>query len=414
MKVLVWVVALFALAAGLVVAARYNEGYVLVVLPPYRVEIALSLLLILFVAGFLVLYSAVRLVSGAVQVPAKVRQYRLARRRDKAQETLLLALESYFEGRYSRAEQAAARSIALGEHKRLSAVIAARAAHELRAFDRRDRYLRELAEGAPEENPLRAVTEAELLLDDRRPNDALGVLQALPQKHTAALRLELKAQQQTRQWEPVVGLVGELERRGVFDVEQAGQLRAHAVLENLRRPGLDAQSLDETWKRLSEPQKRDGAIAAAAAQSHMKLGRGADAQRIVEQSLTQKWNSELVALYGDVDGDAVKQIELAEEWLVLHPGDAALLLTLGKLCARQALWGKAQSYLEASIAVQPTYAAHLELAQLHERLGNPDGARRHYRASLECALEILDGGGARLRLGPGRPTEQRDTNGFPP
>ena len=164
----------------------------LVVLPPYRVEIALSLLLILFVAGFLVLYSAVRLVSGAVQVPAKVRQYRLARRRDKAQETLLLALESYFEGRYARAEQAAARSIALGEHKRLSAVIAARAAHELRAFDRRDRYLRELAEGAPEENPLRAVTEAELLLDDRRPNDALGVLQALPQKHTAALRLELK------------------------------------------------------------------------------------------------------------------------------------------------------------------------------------------------------------------------------
>jgi HemY protein len=56
------------------------------------------------------------------------------------------------------------------------------------------------------------------------------------------------------------------------------------------------------------------------------------------------------------------------------------------LCARQALWGKAQSYLEASISVEPTYNAHLELARLHEKLGNTEAARRHYRESLELAL----------------------------
>ncbi|MGZ8266800.1 MAG: heme biosynthesis HemY N-terminal domain-containing protein, partial [Burkholderiales bacterium] len=146
MKTLFWVIALFALAVGLVVAARYNDGYVLVVLPPYRVEIALNLLLIALAAAFIVLYSIVRLVTSAVEIPSRVRQYRLARRRDRAQETLLSALESYFEGRYARAEQAATRSMELGEHERLCAVIAARAAHELRAYDRRDRYLRELDE----------------------------------------------------------------------------------------------------------------------------------------------------------------------------------------------------------------------------------------------------------------------------
>lgn len=389
MKILLWVIVLFALAAGLVVAARYNEGYVLVVLPPYRVEIALSLLLVLFVAAFFVLYSVVRIVSNAVQVPSRVRQYRLARRRDKAQETLLSALESFFEGRYSRAEQAASRSIALGEHKRLSAVIAARAAHELRAYDRRDGYLRELAESGSEEDVLRIVTEAELLLEERRPDDALGTLKALPHRHTAALRLELKAQQQTRQWEPVVGLIGELERRGVFDAEQAGQLRTHAVVENLRRKGLDAHTFDETWKRLPESQRRESTVAAAAAQCYIALGRGMEAQRVIEQSLALHWASELVALYGQTGGDTVKQIELAEKWLQSHPGDAALLRTLGKLCARQNLWGKAQSYLEASISVEPTYAAHLELARLHDQLGNSDAARRHYRASLESALETL-------------------------
>ncbi|MGZ8154058.1 MAG: heme biosynthesis HemY N-terminal domain-containing protein [Burkholderiales bacterium] len=390
MKTLFWVIALFALAVGLVVAARYNDGYVLVVLPPYRVEIALNLLLIALAAAFIVLYSIVRLVTSAVEIPSRVRQYRLARRRDRAQETLLSALESYFEGRYARAEQAATRSMELGEHERLCAVIAARAAHELRAYDRRDRYLRELDESVAGDDALRIVTEAELLLEERRAHDALEVLKALPRKHTAALKLELKAEQQTRQWEPLLTVVGELERRGVFDAEQASKLRTHAIAENVRRKGFDAHALDETWRKLPDAQKRDSAVAYAAADCYIALGRHADAQRIIEGSLTAAWDSRLIALYARVRADdAVRQIELAETWLESHTRDAALLLTLGMLCAKQGLWGKAQSYLEASISVDPTYAAHLELARLHERLGNADAARRNYRESLERALTAL-------------------------
>jgi HemY protein len=105
----------------------------------------------------------VRLVGGAVQMPARVRQYRLARRRDKAQEALLCALEAYFEGQYARAEEAAARSLSLGEHKRLAAVIAARSAHELCAYERRDRYLRELADAEVSGGALYGATENALL-----------------------------------------------------------------------------------------------------------------------------------------------------------------------------------------------------------------------------------------------------------
>jgi HemY protein len=390
-KILFWVVALFALAVGLVIAARYNEGYALVVLPPYRVEIALNLLAILIIAAFVLFYSLVRLVGGAVQVPARVRQYRVARRHDRAREALLTALESYFEGRYSRAEQSAMRSIALGEHKRLSRVIAARAAHELRAYERRDQHLRALAEGLPADDALRVVTQAELLLDERRAQDALEILKVLPRKHTAALKLEFRAQQQTRQWESALTVLGELERRQVFDDADAARMKNHAIAENLRRKASDAHALDETWRKLPEAQKRESTVAAAAAQCYIALGRGGEAQRIIEQSLGASWDSRLVALYGTSGGpDTVRQIEVAETWLRVHPGDAALLLTLAQLCARQNLWGKAQTYLEASISVEPTYASHLELARLHEQLGNADAARRHYRASLEHALARLE------------------------
>ena len=390
MKTLFWVIAIFALAVGLVVAARYNEGYVLVVLPPYRIEIALNLLLVLLAAGFVILYSVLRIVTGAVYIPARVRQYRLARRREKAQSSLLAALEAYFEGRYAKAEQAAAESMALGDNARLSGVVAARAAHELRAYDRRDTYLEQSSHGAPEDNALRIVTQAELLLEERRAQEALELLKGLPRKHTAALRLELKAQQQTRQWENVAALVTELERRGVFDAEQAAKLRTHALAENLKRKGHDAHTLDEAWKKLSDVQKRETPVAQAAAQCYVAFGRGREAQQIIEQSLEGSWHSELVALYSEcAGGDTVRQIERAESWLAQHPGDAALLLTLGKLCARQGLWGKAENYLEAGISVEPTHIGHVELARLHERLGNSDAARRHYRDSLELALAKL-------------------------
>jgi HemY protein len=390
MKTLFSVIALFALAVGLVIAARYNDGYVLVVLPPYRVEISLNLLFVLLAIGFVLLYSVARLVTTAVQTPARVRQYRLARRRESAQAAIITALEAYFEGRYAKAERAAAQSAQLGQNKRLSLVVAARAAHELRAYDRRDGYLQQAAIDAPDEDALRVVTAAELLLEQRRSQEALDVLQALPRKHTAALKLELKAQQQTRHWEQVAALANELEKRNVFDADQGAKLRAHALAESLKRKAHDPRALDDAWKKVPDAHKRDATVATAVARCYIALGRGADAQAIVEQSLDTGWDSQLAALYADAAGnDPVRQIERAESWLQSHRNDAALLLALGKLCARQSLWGKAESYLEASVAVEPTVAGHVELARLQEKLGNADAARRHYRESLDLALQAL-------------------------
>jgi HemY protein len=68
------------------------------------------------------------------------------------------------------------------------------------------------------------------------------------------------------------------------------------------------------------------------------------------------------------------------------------------LCAGQGLWGKAQSYLEASVAIEPTHTAHLALARLQERLGNADAARRHDREGLRLALaQLATASGGRRR-----------------
>jgi HemY protein len=401
-KALAWIIVLFAVAVGVTLFARYNTGYVLLVIPPWRIEFSLNVLLLALAVAFAAAYAVVRATSATMRLPRQVREYRLARRREQARTSLIEALREYFAGRFGRAEKAAAAAIESGEQPQLAAVLAARAAHELRAWDRRDRYLERAGGTDPDTDVIRVVTEAELLLEQRRHQEALERLKALPRKHTAALRLELKAQQQAHHWERVIALAGELEKRGVFDATQAGQIRHYSLAEDLKRKALDTRALEEAWRKIPQEERTNRRVAVAAAQCFIALGGCTRAHGIIEAALAAEWDTELVGLYAECDGgDTVARIERAEGWLKQHAEDAALLLTLGRLCAQLELWGKAQSYLDASVAVEPTWSAHLALARLHERLGNVEAARKSYRESLDLALaqlKTVTGGRRRMPL----------------
>jgi HemY protein len=88
-------------------------------------------------------------------------------------------------------------------------------------------------------------------------------------------------------------------------------------------------------------------------------------------------------------GDPTHQLEQAERWLAAHDQDATLLRVLGTLCQRQQLWGKAQSYLEASLAVENQWRTQLALGEMLGRLGRNDEANAHFVAALKLATEEL-------------------------
>ena len=401
MRWLIWILGLCVLATGLTLLADLNPGYVLIALPGQRIELSLNFAIVLIVSGFVAGYLLLRLLITAVELPSRVARFRETRRREAAYGTMLEALREFFSGRYARAEKTAARAVEQGAPADIGIVVAAQSAHGLRAHGRRDGYLERLSAGAAKPDVMTVVSKAQMLLDDRRPEEALATLALLPVKHTAALRLELRARQRIGQWDLAPALIDQLEKRGVFSADQADAERRHAWRQLLERRSGDAGGLKDLWKRLPERYRRETSVAAAAAAAFNVLGLGDDAVAIIESSLEADWDSGLVTLYGECgSANALRQIERAERWLREHRKDGALLLALGRLCARQQLWGKAQSYFEASVAVEPTYSAHLELAQLHDRLDRVDDARKHYRASLELAVGQLKraSGGRRRQL----------------
>ena len=401
MKTLLWILALFALAVGLVVAARYNAGYVLVVFPTRRLELSLTFALVLLVGGFSVAYVLARGVSAAVRLPADVQRFHEDRRTEAGRAAFMESVKAYFEGRYGKAEKAAAHALSTAYAPALSSVIAARAAHETRAFEARDHYLNQIDDGDDQIDYLRRVTHAELLLDERRYLDALAVLGGIGERHTAALRLELKAHQLARNWDRVETLLPLLDKRRVYDPVVLSQIRRTATAELLKRQALDVEQLRASWGRLPNDLARDEMVARAGAEAFIQLGAGDDAGRIIEQALAAHWDSQLVMLYAEgAQSDTAARIENAEGWLPEHPRDASLLLTLGRLCARASLWGKAHSYFEASLAIEASHTAHLELARLARQTGRDEEAAVHQQAALDLALGQLDEvtGGRRRRL----------------
>ncbi len=396
MRGLFWVILLAALAVAVTLGAHYHAGYVLLVLHPYRVELSLNLLLAVLVLAFVAVYLVVRVVVRTLRLSSEVRQYRERRRVERAYRMLGEALRAFFEGRYVRAEKAATALIETREFGGFAGVIAARAAHELRAYDRRDRYLARASYYTDEDQTMRAIAQAELLLQGRDHPQALAALERLPHKHTAALRLELKAAQQARNWDRYLELLTQLTRVHALEEGQVEELRRYAIAQNLGRKARDTAELGGYWQRLNSADRRDPIIAAAAARAFALLGNCREAHAAIETSIEDGWDSALVAVYGDCPGeDTLRQIERAEKWLALHPRDATLLLTLGRLCMRQQLWGKAKSYFEASLSLEPGYSGHMQLAHLLERIGEADAARVHFRKSLElAATELRAAGGA--------------------
>ena len=384
MKYLLWILGLFAIAVAITVAVQHS-AYVLLVYPPYRIELSLTLFVILLVLTFVSGYFLVRMSAGVLQLPAYVRKFRSDRAKAKARKLLDEELFAFFEGRFADSEEAANRAMESGDSSTLHPIIAARSAHELREFKKRDAYMSAAEGKSIGDTSMRLTTTGKFLLDQRDPHGALVALQELRKSgvknHLGALSLELKAHQQAGNWDDVLNVIYQLEKRSGIDAAMAEQFRQQAWLEKIRQQ-KDVAGVNACLKHMPADFRRRSKIVAAAARALIQFGGGTFAQKLLADNLNGQWDSELVALYGEcLSVDVVAQIDQAEKWLALHSQDAGLLLALGKLCLHQKLWGKAQNYLDASNSIAPSPAAYAALEQLAKRLGKSDEALKYHQSA---------------------------------
>ena len=232
--------------------------------------------------------------------------------------------------------------------------------------------------------------KAQLLFKSNQLEQCVAVLQQMKTSSlndASLLKLLKEVYLKLDDWEQLEKLLPALEKNNVIDNEEAGLIRVRIFMENLywtsnqrvdfSNAELGAQ-LEKAWKKGPAFYKQDERIVKHYVEILFKLDQKDQAGKAIEVALNKNWSDELIKRYGELDfGTPHRQLIIAESWIQGRPGNASLLVTLGRLAMRNELWGKAREYFDTSIEVAPQAEAHGELARLLKCLGEEQLADEH-------------------------------------
>ncbi len=379
LHVLLALVGALLLGAWLAPPLGEDPGYVLVRFQGWAFETTAVAMALLALAG----YFLFRVALWAFRLPGRAVRSAVGGRREARLERGLIA---FAEGRWSRAEKllsGGARGSADPAAHYLAAARAARARGDDHASE--DYLALADAQGDPARFAAE-LTRAEFMLDEPgQAGAAIALLEGLLEerpRNPRVLDLLAAGYRMQENWAALRRLAPALKRSGELDSAAAAALSREAAEAEVGA-APDPESLEASWSSLTRAERHDPVLVRAYAARALELGRGEGAADLVQKTIRRQWDEHLVLLYGLLPApDPRAALKRAEGWLKDHPEDGALLLTIGRLCRRAELWGKAREYLERSLAFSTRADTYRELAELKEQQGDTAGAMACYRNVL--------------------------------
>ena len=394
MRGLIWIIVLFAVAVAIAMGASLYNGNVYVVVEQTMLRINLHAFILGLLALVIVLYLLVRLIAGILHVPGRMQRFGVARQGRQAAAALNKAGLAFFEGKFQKAEQEAAKVLAnkeAGDNRTLALMLGAHAADQMDDTALRDRYLKDIETLPAKKQLSRYLLLAESALGRRDYPAAENHLNAAAQINpslTRLVRLQLRYAFDHGNALEVLDKTAKLQKAGAINDYEAGQYQSWAY-RRLLALVRDGGGLKACLKRIPDEQKA-GELCAVIAEKYVHLGLYSQAVKWVAHYYPHTRQAELLEPFVQsvryLDDKAQrKAIDLADGWLQAQPNDAQLLMFLGELAYSKQLWGKAQGYLEASLAISPSVQARLALAKVFDETEQSAKAESQRLLALEGA-----------------------------
>jgi len=174
-----------------------------------------------------------------------------------------------------------------------------------------------------------------------------------------------------------------------IDQHTYSQIEKRAIL-GLLNNSQNASNIDEIGTKYSENISTDNELTLHYVTALRQQGKHELAESTISAALAKNWCSKLVHEYGLIEmKDPSQALNKAEQWVEQHTNDENLYLTLGRICNKAQLWGKAKAYFESSLALKPLAETYAELATLHEQLDEMDDAHRSAKKGLRLATRSI-------------------------
>ncbi len=376
--IVVLLLLLVAVAAQFLAA---DPGYVLLRFQGWAVEMTVPVLLALLVLLLLVagLLRRIRQAPGRVAERAARASSRRAGRR------VARGLVALAAGQAARAERLLASAARRSTAPILQYLAAARLAHASGDGERRDRWFALAEKAQPEARDAISLERAELHGRSGEQAAALRYLQEILEReprHLQALRLVIPLHMQRGEWSEASQRLKALRKHGQTAAAEVPRWTVKTCAALLDSAG-DTRSVQRLWSEVPREFRSGDRLVLAHARALMRHGAHDLAEQGLRRRLTSAWSSELAAAYGDLQPrDIPAAIRHAESWLAEHARDGALLLSLGRLCRKAKLWGKARSYLETGLSLDETRQGWLELAELLNEMSEKQAADEAFRKGL--------------------------------
>jgi len=396
MKRIIIAILLAAVLATLigVAASKYGPGYVVFSFADYTVETSFIFTAGLVAISFFAFYYLLRILSRLLSLPGYMSRRHAERKSERSRNAVIKGLIEMSEGRFEQAEKIFIKQADLSDTSLLNYLMAARSAQQQGAYERRDEYLRLAHESTPSADIAIGLTQAELQLSHKQLEQALATLNHLSSvspRHGYVKKLLLRVYQQLGDWDNLRPVLDDVRRMKALDENQLQQIEIEAYTALLKNSikQSDGDKTESLWQAVPKRLKSSAELILLYTSYLQKQKKDDEAEVLIRNYLSHNWHDELALLYSNLStSDCTRQLETAETWLHGQSRNAVLLLVLGKLCLGCQLWGKARSYFESSIGIQPMAEAYLKLAVLlEEKMDAPEEAQKMYRLGLMNAVD---------------------------
>jgi len=377
------------------VTAYYNgAGYVVFSFADFTIETSFIFMMGFLAISFFVFYYFLRIISRILYFPNYMSRRHIERQAERSKNALIKGLIEMSEGRFEQAEKILIKQAGASDTSLLNYLMAARSAQQLGEYDRRDEYLRLAHEETPSADIAIGLTQAELQLSHKQFEQALATLNHLSNvspRHGYVKKLQARAYQQLGDWDSLGPILEDVRKMKAVEETQLEKDEVEAYYGMLKSSikQVDGEKTDRIWRQIPKRLKNNSGLIHIYCSYLTKINKDDEAEILIRNQLSNSWNDELALLYSNLAiGDAAKQLETAETWLHGQSRNAVLLLVLGKLCLNCKLWGKARSYFDSSIGIQPTAEAYLKLAELLDsKMDEHEEAQKMYQQGLLKAVD---------------------------
>ncbi|MCK5359899.1 MAG: hypothetical protein KAJ95_04690, partial [Gammaproteobacteria bacterium] len=314
------------------------------------------------------------------------------RNKDQSIKDTTQGLAAAINGNWANAEKLLGKSLENSPQAKLNLLASAWVAQQNNEIDKRDDFLssaHNIGESSSDIDIASGHIQVILQRQAGQTEQALATVRQLHKEspsNPATIRSLISLLKETSKWQELNSTLTATSKHHALSEKELLALQILAATELLTSAKTTAD-LDDNWKKLAKPTRRQTDVIASYSNSLLRLDRSQEAESILRAALKEQWSGQLIEIYGQLQTqDPASQLKYAESWLAEYPTDSSLMLCMGRLAIQNKLWGMARSFLQIGVQNGDNNDVFLELAWLLESLNEKEEALNVFKQGLEKCL----------------------------